>query len=311
MRILSFDVGVVNIGCCSLERTPERNIMILYWDLINLKSESRIQYKCSGKMKNGKSCGKKGTYHQKSPDGIRAYCKLHLAQGETLWPMARVEKYFKPSTSHICQKQNTKGDPCGKGAKHYCRYTKNHYCQTHYRSVAKSLWTQFKPRKTTSKSVKKTRTDELQLELVRRLDNLSKCLEGYGLDEVIIENQPMKKNGKMGTIANTIFVYYLMRGVYDKSHGLDLKRVRFISPSNKLKVDSDNTLKVFNSSVKGEKYKLTKALGIQYTKTLLKDDPWYIDYLNLFPKKDDLCDAYLQGVYYLLIMKDTQPKKIL
>lgn len=309
MRILSFDVGVINIGCCGLERTPDNQVVMLYWDLINLKSGTRIQRKCCGTLKNGKVCGKKGLYHQDAPDGKKSYCKLHLSQGESLWPLARIEKYFKPSTSHTCQKLNTKGDACKKAGKQYCRYTKKHYCQTHYRAVVKSLLTQFKPRKITSKSVQKTRTDELQLELIRRLDHLSQQLEGIDLDEIIIENQPSQKNPKMKTIANTIFVYYMMRGMHDKTHGLNLKKVRFISPSNKLKVDSDNTLKVFKSAKKGEKYKLTKALGIQYTKTLLRDDPQYIDYLNLFPKKDDLCDAYLQGVYYLLIMKDSQPKK--
>jgi len=309
MRILSFDVGVVNIGCCGLERTPDNKVLMLYWDLINLKSESRVSYKCCGTLKNGKVCGKKGLYHQNAHEGVKAYCKTHLAQGESLWPQGRVEKYFKPSTSHHCQKLDSKGNPCNKASKQYCRYTKKHYCQTHYRAVVKSLVTQFKPRKAVSKSVQKTRTDELQIELIKRLEDLSRRLEGIEIDEVIIENQPSQKNPKMKTIANTISIYYMMRGMHDKTHGLNLKKVRFISQSNKLKLDSDNTLQVFKSAKKGEKYKLTKALGIQYTKALLKDDPQYIEYLDLFSKKDDLCDAYLQGVYYLLIMKDSQPKK--
>ena len=48
-----------------------------------------------------------------------------------------------------------------------------------------------------------------------------------------------------------------------------------------------------------EKYKLTKALGIKYTKQLLKNSPEWLEHLAKYKKQDDLCDAYLQGRYYL------------
>ena len=51
---------------------------------------------------------------------------------------------------------------------------------------------------------------------------------------------------------------------------MDIKLVRFMCPSNKLKVNNNNTIEVFKANKDSKKkYKLTKALGIQYTKQLL------------------------------------------
>ena len=51
-------------------------------------------------------------------------------------------------------------------------------------------------------------------------------------------------------------------------------------------------------------YKLTKDLSIQYTKQLLKNDVEHQNILNFYEKKDDMCDAYLQGRYYLEFIKN-------
>ena len=40
-------------------------------------------------------------------------------------------------------------------------------------------------------------------------------------------------------------------------------------------------------------------MGIQYTTTLLENKKDQLDYLDLYKKKDDMCDSYLQGRYYL------------
>lgn len=306
LKILSFDVGIVNIGHCAMVRHENQEVNILNWGLINLTSNTRVHRKCSGKLKSGKVCGKKALFHQVSPTGETSYCKTHLKQGANTWPVARVEKYFRPADSGCkCQQVNTKGDVCERIAKQYCRYTKKTYCQTHYRALTKKLVNQFQPKRITNKSVKKTATGDFQLELLSRLDELTRQLSHYPIDEVIIENQPGLKAGKMKSIASTIFVYYMMRGMHDKTHGLNLTRVRFIAACNKLKLNNKNTLEVFKNSDKKKKYKLTKALSVKYTIQMLlaKDKKsHYVKFLELFPKKDDLCDAYLQGVYYLLFL---------
>jgi transcriptional regulator of met regulon len=48
-------------------------------------------------------------------------------------------------------------------------------------------------------------------------------------------------------------------------------------------------------------YNITKSLSIEYTKLLLSEynqNNW-INYLDNFTKKDDLCDSFLQGYYTL------------
>ena len=116
------------------------------------------------------------------------------------------------------------------------------------------------------------------------------------------------KNPKMKAIASTLFDYFMIRGYVDKVHQLDIQLVRFMCPSNKLKVNNDNTIEVFKANKnEKQKYKLTKALGIQYTKQLLNSDEEQLDYLDLYKKKDDICDAYLQGRYYLECIKNKKP----
>jgi len=102
----------------------------------------------------------------------------------------------------------------------------------------------------------------------------------------------------MKSIACTLFDYFMIRCYVDRKININL--IKFIRPSNKLMVNNKNTLEVFKQNKdKSKVYKLTKQLGIQYTKQLLSDDSEQIKYLELFKKKDDLCDAYLQGVHYL------------
>ena len=73
-------------------------------------------------------------------------------------------------------------------------------------------------------------------------------------------------------------------------------------PSNKLKLaDDGDTQKLVK--LKGDEaktYKLTKALGIKYCKEMIKIYPEWLDKINSFKKQDDLADAFLQGMYYII-----------
>ena len=152
--------------------------------------------------------------------------------------------------------------------------------------------------------VKKFPTAILQLNLIKRLDNLMEHFSKLKIEEVIIENQPSIKNPKMKSIANTLFDYFMIRGYVDKIYNINIKQIKFICPSNKLKINKNNTIEIFKANKNSkEKYKLTKQLSIIYTKQLLKNDPIQLEYLDLYTKQDDLCDAYLQGRYYLEFIK--------
>ncbi len=111
---------------------------------------------------------------------------------------------------------------------------------------------------------------------------------------VLIENQPAFKNPTMGKIAALLFGYCI-----GNRKNKDI-RVKYISPANKLKINEDKTLEIVkNSRNSADKYKLTKALAVKYTKMLLEDNPIWMKHLMSYKKKDDLCDAFLQGYHYL------------
>ena len=80
-----------------------------------------------------------------------------------------------------------------------------------------------------------------------------------------------------------------------------ITKVKYISPSNKLKINKDNTQLVLSTSKnKTETYKLTKELGILYCYQFLETMPHWKAHLDKYKKKDDLCDSLLQGLYYLM-----------
>ena len=84
---------------------------------------------------------------------------------------------------------------------------------------------------------------------------------------VLIENQPSMKNPKMKAISSTIYDYFLIRGIFDKERtNSNITRVKFMSPSNKLKLaDEGDTKKLVKLKGNDAKtYKLTKTLGIKY-----------------------------------------------
>ena len=83
---------------------------------------------------------------------------------------------------------------------------------------------------------------DLTEKLYSKLDKINNILD---VDEVLIENQPSLKNPTMKTIASVLYSYFILRGVIDKNND-KIKLVRFVSPSNKLKVDKIHTNSVLN-----------------------------------------------------------------
>ncbi|XWV26422.1 holliday junction resolvase [Tupanvirus soda lake] len=320
MIIISWDVGIIHLAYCVLEyihdgKKDESPVRIIDWDEINLIEDERVKLSCCGQMKTKKGetakiCGKNATYFLQvaGMDKSVGFCKTHLSQHTTYWSNEKTKALFKQiSPEGSCSYVKTDGSECGKTCKFV--YTHNnkklYYCTTHYKSELNKRIKEFSPQPIKNLIVRKYPTDKLQFNLVKKLDELSEHFAKLKIEEVVIENQPSQKNPKMKSIANTLFDYFLIRGYVDKIHHMDIKLVRFMCPSNKLKVNNDNTIEVFKANKDNKKkYKLTKALGIQYTRQLLNDDEKQLEYLELYKKKDDICDAYLQGRYYLEFIRN-------
>lgn len=321
MRVISWDVGISNLAYCILDYDKIRggNPTIVDWNLINLiKRPDYYNLICCGKKNDGSQCDKISSYYMqlrsnKNFDKIKyiGFCKTHLDQSENYWTDSDTDKLFSLINNKCCRYKNKRNQHvCNKDAKYKYSFGPEHsyYCNAHYKTVLDKKKKEFNVHKVVIESAQKYPTIQIQISLVEKLDQLIKHFVQLNVTDVVIENQPSLKNPKMKAIASTLFDYFLIRGYFcdnpDIEYKLKIDSLRFFSPSNKLKVDNDNTLIVFkNNKKKNQKYKLTKQLGIKYTYQLLENDPDQIEFLELFSKKDDLCDAYLQGRYYLEYVK--------
>ena len=117
------------------------------------------------------------------------------------------------------------------------------------------------------------------------------------VDAVLIENQPALKNPTMKTIQMLLYSYFLINGV--TTEGNPLNNIEMINARNKLKAYTGDPVEC---DIK-DKYKRTKFLGIEYCKRMIHDNVninhKFVELFETSKKKDDLSDAYLQGMYWL------------
>ncbi len=142
--------------------------------------------------------------------------------------------------------------------------------------------------------------DEIGTRMYKRLQD--EFLE-ENIKEVLLENQPVLKNPVMKSIQILIMGFFKYESVI---LGREIKLIKLINASNKLKLgkkliqfnESEDILKIKS------KYNRNKKLAILYTNYFLEKE-LYIDYnkystlFNEHKKKDDLSDAFLQGLYYI------------
>ena len=172
-------------------------------------------------------------------------------------------------------------------------------CNKHYKNlINKSTVAQKKIYPIKNKKVKDMTSNDLKLQLVKCLDKRKEQLLTIA-DIVLIENQPTFKNPTMKAISDTIYTWFMVRGIVDSQlNNSSIKEVKFISPSNKLK--EFDTSKI-DEADESKKYKITKKLSVENTKTILASyelNNWLTKLLS-FDKKDDLADSFLQGWYIL------------
>lgn len=127
--------------------------------------------------------------------------------------------------------------------------------------------------------------------LFEKLDKID-----FSCNEILIENQPSLKNPSIKTISIFLYSYF----VFNKNK-FNINNIKLIAPVNKLKINKSNTEKILSEcKTKSEIYKKTKQLSYDYTINLIS--PTDKKLLLTSNKKDDLCDAFLQGYYYLFLV---------
>jgi hypothetical protein len=147
-----------------------------------------------------------------------------------------------------------------------------------------------------SKKVKKVKNPILEIgkNIVEKLDAKNNFLDVH---VVLIENQPALKNPTMKTIQMILYSYFLINGVTNNLSPIET--IEMINARNKLKAYKGP---IIECEIK-DKYKRTKYLGIKYCEWMILENEnikqEYRDLLEQSKKKDDLADAYLQGMFWL------------
>jgi len=121
------------------------------------------------------------------------------------------------------------------------------------------------------------------------------------VDNVLLENQPALKNPTMKSVQMLVYSYFLIKGVTVSTSPTTC--IEMINARNKLKAYKGEPIPC---DIK-DRYKRTKWLGIQYCEKMISENTQIEEsYKTLFKnskKRDDLADAYLQGMYWLSIQK--------
>lgn len=285
MKLLSFDVGIVNLAYCIIDQTGE-NFKIEDWGIINLSGNSP---KCQIPDKKGKICGKNAKYTYMVENVMVNACKTHIKCYAK--PNIETEKCQKKCEETCCfiGKNMT---ACKKKAT-YCCHAHGYFCTPHMNSFTKAEINKSKPKIISKQNANKIPIQDLSVKLFRSLDEHPNFLR---VDEVVIENQPTFINPTMKTISAFIYSYFSIRGLMNREG--TIKIVKFYSPSNKLKIHKEHTEEELKKSSNDlECYTLTKELGKEYCRALITDGNKKL--LDTYEKKDDLCDSFLQGFMYL------------
>jgi hypothetical protein len=140
--------------------------------------------------------------------------------------------------------------------------------------------------------------------MVRLLDQVPNI---YAVDMVLIENQISTIATRMKSVQGMLAQYFIIRNPGAK--------IEFVSSSNKLKglvldenkiqdkaQKQDNKEGIENTTSQKQHYKKHKTDGVQITKEILEKNGWLNEKLLILSnskKKDDLADAFLQGIWYL------------
>jgi len=292
MKILSFDVGIKNLAMCILEYKDD-NLHIHKWDVINLIEDSIINYKCIDDL-----CTKNCTTYVEYDNINYYFCKKHLTNKNNILNNIFkniLENNWVMSNNLLC---STCLDNKNKKVVYTNNTNNNNLCIKHYNLFLKKLNNCYNKNNNINNKISKNfNVDDIKLALIKCLE-LHK-IELINVNTVLIENQPTLKNPTMKAISDTIYTWFLIRGIIDKQiNNSSIEKIKFISPSNKLKeFDQKNIIEADDN----KKYKETKKLSIETTQNILnyyKLTNWTEIFIN-HKKKDDLADSFLQGIYFL------------
>ena len=298
IKVLSWDIGYKNLAYCIMECQDNKKVNVIGWDVISLADDV---LRCHGLKKNGDNCESLACFSCQVDGTTYSYCKTHSKDFQPLkegWEDIKLPLSTGQTCSYIVRGRNS---VCGKKAIRHYIDNNIHLCNTHSKQTIACIHRDY--RLNPIKKKKGGYTDfNSAIKLNQELDKRKELLD---VDIVMIENQPAFINATMKTLAAYLFNYFVIRGKIDPNNPR-IKEINYISPSNKLRVNEDNSIEEIrkirtDKNDKNKKvYRMTKQLAIEYTKQLLKNNPHWTTHLEKYKKQDDLCDAFLQGYYQII-----------
>ena len=247
--ICSWDVGIKHLAFCLVKQ----DLTILDWGVINLIKEDAIT--CTYiNIKTKTTCTRPAIYTGLTQDSItQYYCnghKKHHTDLELDWTEKNIINLPTPGLcTHLINNKE-----CNKKA--LKTINSKPLCKLHENQFIINLKKSYE-----LKSIKKINSyshdiQKLATSMYTKLDAIPNLLTAT---EVLIENQPTLMNPTMKTISRTLsFSYFVLRGVVDNKKPM---LVKHFSPSNKIKLNNQETEKLINSLTNTDKvYKASLAL---------------------------------------------------
>ncbi len=289
--ILSWDVGIINLDYYILEKIGN--------GCHDFKTHGRgkicigdDKYICCEKLNNNTPCKSIATYIHDD----KYYCKKHLSKIEKY--VVCVNEPLSIKCEHITNEETNK--QCNKKTHHSIDGIS--YCVTHAKMHEKYLTQQNNPMLIKKTNANEQKIRETTIKLINILDTHDEFME---CKEVLIENQPAMKNPVMKRIATTLYTYFIMKSSTTSKHpNCKITNVKFICPSNKLKLSPKTIQQINDTDNERKAYILTKQMSVHICLALLKCDPDTKNDIMKLKKKDDTCDAMLQAYYYAFCLKN-------
>ena len=149
----------------------------------------------------------------------------------------------------------------------------------------------------------------LGMSLYTKMDNKKELLN---VDTVLLENQPVLTNPTMKSVQMLLYSYYILKGIKERQNVSDTKEINEIKcymaskknsvikclPDN-IQLEIENKLQNVKSS-----YTKNKKASMMITSHLVNENPLWGDFYNTHKKKDDLADALLMTIHYILFKKN-------
>jgi len=265
MIILSIDVGIKNLACCTFQIDEAKNFKIVDWDVINICEDEKDNICCFSHDGKCMSAAK-FLYNDKK------YCKKHAKTLDMSLPTPELnpKKIKKLKLSELCDFAD----------KYNIKYTKPILKQKLLDICNTEIQEKF------IKTIEPVKAENVSLIVLGR--NIRKIFDEkfaeYSIDAVIIENQISPLASRMKTLQGMLAQYFIMKNV---------NKIEFIAASNKLRNFPEGQHVTYTER---------KKKSIEITENLIKKNTLISDHYQYFiksKKKDDLADSFLQGIWYL------------